>query len=256
MLSSLTTTKCSIFGRIQYMSHRSLCALAATLESLPDPRSKQGVSHPYHGMLALVLIGLIAQMPTVAEIRRWAKKHWHTLKEPLKFKDKAIKPPVDTTFFRALAKTTVADFQKAVALFLQAVIAEDHDTIVAAVDGKTAKQMKDADGDPILMLNIFAHNIKVALLSFDVKGDKTNEPGCLKAHLHELFEHYPMLQLPTGEAIFAQRPLLKVLKEHGCDYLFQIKANQPDILDAAKTCFAEVNPDKPDHQAVEKGGQH
>jgi hypothetical protein len=48
------------------MSIASLSTLAATLETLPDPRSKQGVPHPYHGMLALVLLGLIAQLPTVA----------------------------------------------------------------------------------------------------------------------------------------------------------------------------------------------
>ena len=64
------------------MSTRSLSALVATFESLPDPRSRQGVPHPYHGMLALVLIGLLAQMPYVAEIGRWAKKHWKTLKDP------------------------------------------------------------------------------------------------------------------------------------------------------------------------------
>jgi len=32
------------------MSTDSLSILAATLETLPDPRSKQGVSHPYHGI--------------------------------------------------------------------------------------------------------------------------------------------------------------------------------------------------------------
>jgi len=162
------------------MSASSLCALAATLESLPDPRSKQGVSHPYHGMLALVLLGLVAGMPYVAEIYRWAKRHWKTLKEPLNFKRK--KPPVETTLFRSLNKTTVEDFNNALASFLQSVLAEDNDTLTAAVDGKTAKQMKNADGDPIQRLNIFVHNLKVALTSLDINGDKTNEPGCLKSH--------------------------------------------------------------------------
>jgi len=232
------------------MSSNSLHALASAVESLPDPRSKQGVSHPYHGMLLIVLLGLIAQIPEVARIRRWAKRHWRTLQEPLQFKKD--KPPVATTFSRALAKTTVADFQKAIANFLQNIIAEEHDFIVAAVDGKVAKQMKDADGDPILMLNIFAHDIKVTLMSHSVHGNKTNEPGCLKAHLDELFSLYPMLKLLTGDAIFAQRPLLEVLQEYGCDYLFQVKANQPEILEAAKVCFAEVDPNKPDEVDVEK----
>ena len=48
------------------MSATSLSVLAQTLHSLPDPRSKQGVSHPYHGMLALVFIGLLAEMPYFA----------------------------------------------------------------------------------------------------------------------------------------------------------------------------------------------
>jgi hypothetical protein len=224
----------------------SLSDLADAVASLPDPRSKQGVSHPYHGMLVLVLLGLIAQIPYISRIQRWSKKHWSTLRDPLNFK--RDKPPVATTLSRALAKTSVADFQKAFAEFLKIILAEDHDFIVAAVDGKVAKQMKDADGDPILMLNIFAHNIKVTLMSYDVKGDKTNEPSCLKKHLGELFTMYPFLKLLTGDAIFAQRPLLEVLQEYECDYLFQVKANQPEILEAAKVCFADVDPEKPDYQ--------
>ena len=234
------------------MSTDSLSTLAATLETLPDPRSKQGVSHPYHGMLALVLLGLIAQLPTVAEIRRWAKRQWSILKEPLKFKRN--KPPVDTTIFRALEKTTVKDFHKVVADFLKVILAQEHGTLTSAVDGKVAKQMKDAAVDAIQMLNIFIHDVKVTAMSYDIGSNKTNEPGCLKAHLGELFKLYPMLRLLTGDAIFAQRPLLEVLKEHGCDYVFQVKANQPDILDAAKTCFAAVDPETPDDLMVEKRG--
>ena len=234
------------------MSTSPLSALAHAVGSLPDPRSKQGISHPYHGMLALILLGLVAGIPYIAQIQRWSKKHWHALKEPLKFK--RDKPPVKTTLHRALAKTSVAQFQAVFAVFLQYILAEDHDTFVAAVDGKAAKQMKDASGDPLLMLNIFLHNVKVSLMSHSVRGDKTNEPGCLKVHLESLFEQYPLLKLLTGDAIFAQRPLLEVLQEHGCDYLFQIKENQPDILDVAKTCFATVDPNNPDDAEVKKRG--
>jgi hypothetical protein len=136
--------------------------------------------------------------------------------------------------------------QNVFADFLQEIIAEDHDSIVAAVDGKTSKQMKDNDGNPLHMLNVFAHDIKVTLMEYDVKGDKTNEPGSLKKHIKALLSKYPLLKLLTGDAIFAQRPLLEALQEHGVDYLFQIKDNQPDILDAAKVCFAEVDTSKPD----------
>ena len=39
-----------------------------------------------------------------------------------------------------------------------------------------------------------------------------------------------------------QRPLLELLQEHSCDYLFQVKANQPDMLDALETCFFQETP--------------
>jgi hypothetical protein len=32
--------------------------LKDALQNIPDPRSKQGVSHPFHGILALVILGL------------------------------------------------------------------------------------------------------------------------------------------------------------------------------------------------------
>jgi len=234
------------------MSSASLLTLAQAVESIPDPRSKQGVTHPYHGMLALVLIGLIAGMPYIAHIRRWAKKHWHALREPLKFK--RTYPPVETTLSRALAKTSVADLQKAFTEFLNAVLMEDHDTLTAAVDGKTSKQFLDADGNPLLLLNVFAHDMKVALTDYSVHGDKTNEPGCLKKNLEVLFSQYPFLKLLTGDAIFASRPLMEALQEQECDYLFQIKDNQPDMLEAAKACFSKVDLDKPDDVSVEKRG--
>jgi len=96
------------------------------------------------------------------------------------------------------------------------------------------------------LVNVFAHNVKVTLNQWTTNGDKTNEPGCLKSHLGELLKQYPMLKLLTGDAIFAQRPLREVLKEHGCDYLFQLKENQGDAFEAVKYRFHDAQTKKPD----------
>ncbi len=102
------------------------------------------------------------------------------------------------------------------------------------MDGKVTKQMKNDDGDPILMPNIFVQNFKVHLVSWSVRGDKTNGPGCLKQHLGELFEIYPCLKLLSGDAIHAQRPLLEAIREYRRDYLVQIKDNQEKTHDQMK----------------------
>jgi hypothetical protein len=95
------------------------------------------------------------------------------------------------------------------------------------------------------MLNVFAHTLKLHLASWNVRGDKTNEPSCLKKHLEELFSMYPCLKLLTGDAIFAQRPLLEALQKYNCDYLFQVKENQPKILEKMKVIFKDAEHQQP-----------
>jgi len=44
------------------------------LKKVPDPRSQRGQSHRFLTILAIVLLGLLANPSTLAEIERWAKK--------------------------------------------------------------------------------------------------------------------------------------------------------------------------------------
>jgi len=139
-----------------------------------------------------------------------------------------------------LAQYHVDEFQTALAEFLNTILAEQDDFIVAAIDGKTACQTCDDEGRPIHMLNGFVHDVRVNLIQYSVHGDKTNEPGCLNTHAEELFAHDPLIRLLTGDAIFAQRPLIEVLRNHGCDYLFQVRDNQHDTLEALTFQFKDA----------------
>jgi len=223
----------------------ALALFAQCLKTVPDPRSKQGTSHPCSTLLAVVLLGLLAKVSTPAEIARWTKRNFSKLSKVLRFGriKGELKSPCDNTLTRVLKKLSLADLQHAFADFINALLQDT--TLVAAVDGKAAKQMKDENDDPILMLNVFAHTLKLHLASWNVQGDKTNEPGCLKMHLRELFEMYPCLKLLTGDAIFAQRPLLEALQEYHCDYLFQVKDNQPKILAKMKVIFKDAEHQEP-----------
>jgi hypothetical protein len=207
---------------------------------VPDPRSKHGTSHPFRTILALVFLGLLGNITTLAEIERWSKLHFPQLKKFLRFKRNKGKyiVPHAITFARILRKLSLDDLQHAFAEFLNGILQDT--PLVGAIDGRVAKQMKGADGNPILMLNVFAQRLKVHLASWSVDGDKTNEPGCLKKHLEELFTMYPCLKLLTGDAIFAQRPLLEALQEYHRDYLFCVKGNQPKVLKKMKEFFQDA----------------
>ena len=230
----------------------ALSDLSAIFSQINDPRKKRGVRHPFQGVVALVFLGLLGRITEMAVLVRWANAHWEDLREPLGFR--RDRPPCDTTISRILAKLSLAEFQQAFSAWLKTALADHSERWTAAVDGKTCREGLDAESSPVQMLNVFLHTVKVTLDQWSVGGDKTNEPGCLKKHLAELLAAYPALQLLTGDAIFAQRPLLDVLAAEGCDYLFQIKANQGDVFEALKLCFAGASSRRPAHEITVKRG--
>ena len=234
------------------MDGSSMERLVKVFAQVTDPRKARGVRHPFSGIVSLVFLGLLARITEMAVVVRWATAHWDELKEPLGFTRE--KPPCDTTISRALAGLSLDEFRRAFSLWLKEMLGDREGRWAAAIDGKTCCQGLAADGSPVQMLNVFLQQAKVTLDQWSIGGDKTNEPGSLKAHLSELLATYPALRLLTGDAIYAQRPLLELLKAEGCDYLFQIKANQPDVLDALKACFAEASQLRPAHEATEKRG--
>lgn len=95
---------------------------AATLleafSGLDDPRSCRGVRHPFAGMVALMLLGMLARIREMEVLVRWATVHWDQLKEPLGFD--RDDPPCAMTLSRTLAKCRVGEFQAALAGWLDA----------------------------------------------------------------------------------------------------------------------------------------
>ena len=60
----------------------------------------------------------------------------------------------------------------------------------ASVDGKWARQSEDANGNPLVMVNVPAHDLKLCLAQWPA-SEKRHEPGVLRERLGPLFERYP-----------------------------------------------------------------
>lgn len=230
----------------------SVVPLLEAISQLDDPRHRRGVRHPFSGMVALMLLGMLARIREMEVLVRWATLHWDELRDPLGFERDC--PPCATTLSRNLAQCRVEDFQAAIMTWLQACLAENPTEGVIAVDGKTAKQGLDDNGRPLHMLNVFLTDLQIVLGQWSTGAEKTNEPTLLRKHLEELLESYPMLKLLTGDAIFAQRPLIDLMRRNNCDYLLQIEANQGDTLDALQNCFARATERAPAAETTNKRG--
>lgn len=232
-----------------------MSATASLLEvfsQLEDPRKARGVRHPFAGIVVLTLLGMMARIREMEVLVRWATVHWDTLREPLGFD--RDQPPCATTISRTLAKCSVEQFQTALNHWLRHHVAENSEGVVA-VDGKTAKQAMDTDGNPLHMLNAMVHDVQAVVGQWSTGDNKTNEPTLFRRKLRGLLVAYPMLQLITGDAIFAQRPLTRMIRSLKKDYLFQVKGNQSDTLDALESCFAKAAERRPAAQSDEKRGR-
>jgi hypothetical protein len=216
---------------------------------IDDPRKPRGVRHPYHSLLALTFLGLLCRQTDMASLQRWAKDHWKALKGPLGFTRKG--PPHATTLSRAAAKCSLGQLRDVFARWVVSV-AGPRAAVTVAADGKTSKQGHDAGGEPVHMLNIFAHELNLCLAQFPVTDGKPTEPQALKHALGELLGHYPFIRLFTGDALFTQRPLAGVILQADRDFLFAVKDNQPELLEAILTSFRDAAVRDPDAKSVEK----
>lgn len=224
--------------------------LAEVFSQVRDHRDPRGKRHPLSGMLTLVFLGLLARIREMAVLERWAKAHWDQLREPLGFD--RDQPPVDTTISRAIASCTLAEFSQAFLEWLRRFLPDE--SFAVAVDAKTSCQGLDTDGEPVQLVTVLIHELKLVIGQWSVHGEKTNESCVLKNHLAQLREQFPLLKLITGDAIYATRPLAEALLDENCDYLLQIKGNQADLRDAVEHCLGSAHERKPAAQTAEKKG--
>ena len=121
----------------------------------------------------------------------------------------------------------------------------------ASVDGKWAKQSVDANGSPLVMVNVLAHDLKLCLAQWPA-SEKRYEPGVLREQLGQLFQSYPGLGLLSMDALYAERDLCQAIVSHGRDYLVRIKGNQPEVLAALTGGFAGEGAGEAQAETLEK----
>ena len=222
-------------------------SLFKRLEQVSDPRKARGVRHPFQAILRLTLLGLVCGQTTMSHIALFARMHWPALKEPLGFlRDH---PPHATTISRTLAGVPYEQLQGALTGWVSCVVAGQE--LDASVDGKWAKQSEDAQGNPLVMVNVLAHDLKLCLAQWPA-SEKRYEPRVLQEQLGDLFERYPGLRLLTMDALYAERDLCQAIVSHRRDYLVRIKGNQPTVLAALTDGFAGEEAGEPQAETLGK----
>ena len=229
--------------------------LIDALEEIVDHRKRRGVRHSLASILAIAVVATLAGARSVAAIGEYAADCPQEVLARLGVRyhpeKKRYIAPHEETFRRALGKIDAGALDAAMGtwLFEQAKRGRVADNqLVLALDGKSLRGSTRGDGRAVHLFSAMLHESGVVVGQEEV-DEKSNE----------ITAFIPLLQgidltgaLVTADAVHTQRDHARFLVEDkAAHYLFQVKANQPKLLEAIKAVPAENF--SPEHEHTSRG---
>ncbi len=201
--------------------------LLEALGRVPDPRDRRGIRYPLVPVLAIAVCAMLAGARSYQAIAEWAADAPPRLRARLGLPGAV---PDLATIWRVLTAVDPAALDAAVGAWVAAQLAgrrRPGTRVVVAVDGKTVRGARTADGAAPHLLACLDHGTGVVLAQVAVDG-KTNEITMFTSLLGQAGDLREALV--TADALHAQREHATWLAERGAHYLVTVKGNQPGLL--------------------------
>jgi predicted transposase YbfD/YdcC len=203
--------------------------LLQTLSAVPDPRRRRGRRHSLQSILLLALGAVMAGARSYAAIADWAAVADHAV-------GVCGRPPHASTIRRLLGRLDVVALEAALTgwvLVRRAAAARAADQggplaerrYVLAVDGKTLRGARAADGAQTKLVCVYDHAHRLVLTQVAVVD--ADEIAAFTTALDTLPDLTGVLV--TADALHCQREHARWLHTRGGHYLFTVKGNQPAL---------------------------
>jgi hypothetical protein len=190
---------------------------------LTDTRRARGKVHPLPGVLALVVLGLLAGCRSLSAVSRYGTIHPEVV-PTLGLR----RSPSVATRHRLLGMVTVTQVREVMRAFAQDLITRraPRDAVrEVALDGKTLRGTHE-DETPLHVLRAFAQHAGLALdqaLAAPLHG----EVSAATTWVTDLAGTFPGLAILTGDALFAEQSLCAAVVAGQRDYVFRLKKTNP-----------------------------
>lgn len=214
-----------------------MASVRSVLRQLPDPRGKKGRQHPLEAILGLILLSMLSGRRGMAAAHRLGRSLTRRQLTRLGFRSHR-EAPCHATLTETLR---VLDPDAMAQMFSQFTVppsdAEEDATCLRqiAIDGKTLRGSKDADGKAEHVLSAFCVALEQSVGHVSSRGKGLEIPDALRL----LAEIDLTGKVVTGDAIFCQKTITSKISEKGGDYVFPVKRNQKDLLEEIETAFSE-----------------
>ena len=148
----------------------SRLSLLEALASVPDPRRRRGLRHPWEAVLALTVVATLAGMKSLQAIAQFGRDHGAGLAHALGFR--RAKTPAASTLSKLFRRLDVDAFEAALGRWL--LDRQEDGWQAIAIDGKTSRGSADGEAPGVHLLAAFVPAAGVVLGQLRVDA-KTNE---------------------------------------------------------------------------------
>jgi hypothetical protein len=203
------------------------------LGEIPDRRGRKGRQYPLRAVLGLALAAMVSGADDLMAIFRWARR---LPPEALRLFG-LTRAPCHATYHYFFKALDVEAADRVLGVWARGAAPLDH----IAIDGKRRRGSAPAGHDGhegVHLVAAFASRLSAVI------GQLRGAPGS-----HEIIAALALLKsLPlegavvTGDAEFCQRSICQSIRDQGGDYLFTIKANQPQLMADIAVAFGDACP--------------
>jgi DDE family transposase len=207
-------------------------SLLTALAAVPDHRRAAGRRYALPAVLGFLCCGMLCGGQSLLAIAEWGRARQAWCCAVFGFRSRT---PSVSTLHRILRDLDVGAFE----MVLRAWVEPQLDTPMAlepiAIDGKAVRGARVQSLPGAYLLSAFASRRGVVLAQLAI-GERENE----LTQALPLLRHIDLSnRLVTGDAMFTQRAVCAHIVEHGGQYLFEVKDNQPALLLALQHSFRD-----------------
>jgi predicted transposase YbfD/YdcC len=210
-----------------------LLPLLSLLDSLEDPRRDHLKAYSLSHVLALSVIGMLAECENWVEIADFARLRQEWFASHGLFVDGT---PSHDTLGRIFRLLDAGVFARCFALWIQQAVGQVSG--VVAIDGKTSRASGDGDlAKAIHTVSAWSSETGVTLAQV-ATAEKSNEITAIPQVLDLIAVHGCTV---TIDAMGCQKDIAEKIRHGGGDYLLQVKNNQPSTLSDLVNFFTDAD---------------
>ncbi|ODA69189.1 Transposase DDE domain protein [Streptomyces sp. AVP053U2] len=202
--------------------------LRTYLATVPDPRARRGIRHPWTALLTAASAAVLAGAASVTAIGEWVADAPQAVLALFGFRPDPltglIRPPHATTIRLVLAAADGDALDRAIGGFLQEREAPAPGRKVIAVDGKTLRGSRTAGRTATALIAAMTHSGQV--LTQRQINSKSNEIPAFAPLLAGIDLTDAVI---TADALHTQHDHAVYLHERGAHYLAVVKRNHPGL---------------------------